>query len=117
MVWGSMAAAGVGSFVSIQPKIDRWVYLDIIKNDLKSDAAKLKLGNNWIFQKGRDPKHTAYVVKSWLFNNVPKQLHSTPKSPDFNPIEHVWDYLDRQIRKHRLTNVNMLKKYLTRRME
>ena len=67
-----------GELVFIQPKMDRWVYLDIIKNNLKSDAAKLKLGNNWIFQQDRDPKHTAYVVKSWLLYNVPKQLHSPP---------------------------------------
>ena len=50
MVWGSMAAARVGSLVFIQPKMNRWVYLDIIKNSLKSDAAKLKFGNNWIFK-------------------------------------------------------------------
>lgn len=113
MVWGSMAAAGVGSLVFIQPKMDRWVYLDIIKSNLKSDAAKLKLGNNWIFQQDQDPKHTAHVVKSWLLYNVPKQLHSPPQSPDLNPIEHVWDYLDRhRIRKHRITNVNMLKNIL-----
>ena len=52
MVWGSMAAAGVESLLFIQPKMDCWLYLDIIKNNLKSDAAKLKLGNNWIFQQG-----------------------------------------------------------------
>ena len=80
MVWGTMAAAGVESFVFIQPKMDCWVYLEIIKNNLKSDAAKLKLGNNWIFQQDRDPKHTAYVVKSWLLYNVSKQLHSPPQS-------------------------------------
>ena len=112
MVWGSMAAAGVGSLVFIQPKMDRWVYLDIIKNNLKSDAAKLNLGNSWIFQQDRDPKHTAYVVKSWLLYNVPKQLYSPPQSLDFNPIEHVWGYLDRQVRKHRITNFNMLKSIL-----
>ena len=68
-------------------------------------------------------KHTAYVVKSWLLYNVPlqnncflmhvaKQLLSPPQSPDFNPIEYMWDYLDRQFRKHRITNVNMLKNIL-----
>ena len=72
MVWGSMAEAMVGSLVFIQPKMDRWVYLDIIKNNLKPDAAKLKLENNWIFQQDRDQKHTAYVVKLWLLYNVPK---------------------------------------------
>ena len=72
--------------------------MDIIKNNLKSDAAKLKLGNNWIFQKDRDPKHTAYFVKPWWLYNAPKQLHSPPQSPDFNQIENVWDYLDRQVR-------------------
>ena len=92
--------------------MDCWVYLEIIKNNLKSDAAKIKLGNNWIFQQDRDPKHTAYVVKSWLLYNVPKQLHSPPQSPDFNPIEHAWNYLGRKVRKHRITNINMLKNIL-----
>lgn len=112
MVWGSMSASGVGNLVFIKPNMDRWVYLDILKNNLKTDAAKLELGNNWIFQQDQDPKHTAHIIKSWLLYNVPKQLNSPPQSPDLNPIEHIWDYLERQIRKHRITNADQLKQSL-----
>lgn len=112
MVWGSMAAAGVGSLVFINDTMDRWVYLNILKQYLCADAEKLSLGEQWVFQQDQDPKHTAYIVKEWLLYNVPKQLHSPPQSPDLNPIEHVWDYLDRKIRHHHITNKETLKAVL-----
>ena len=76
---------------------------------MKKNATTLGLGNNWIFQQDQDPKHTAHVVREWLLYNVPKQLHSPPQSPDLNPIEHVWDYLEKSIRKHNISSKESLK--------
>lgn len=50
MVWGCMSAAGVGNLVFIETTMDRHVYLNMLKANLKSSATKLGLSSNWIFQ-------------------------------------------------------------------
>ena len=56
-------------------------------------------------------KHSAYNVRNWLLYNCPLIIQTPPQSPDLNPIEHLWEHLDRKIRQnHRITNKNSLKK-------
>lgn len=109
MVWGCMAASGVGNLVIIEQIMDKNVYLNILKSNLKESAAKLGLGTTFIFQQDNDPKHTAHIVKEWLLYNTPKQLKTPPQSPDMNPIEHLWDYLERKIRSHQISSKEALK--------
>lgn len=47
-----------------------------------------------------------------IVQHIPKQLHSPPQSPDINPIEHLWDYVERKLKNHRITSKQMLKKAL-----
>ena len=65
-----------------------------------------------IFQHDNDPKHTAHIVKNWLDENVPNQLHSPPQSPDMNPIENLWGYLDQKLRANNIRNKDHLKECL-----
>lgn len=43
---------------------------------------------------------------------MPHQLHSPPQSPDMNPIENLWDELDRRVRKRTIKNKQDLKNAL-----
>ena len=81
------------------------MYIDILKQNLRSSAIKMDTGNQFIFQQDNVPKHTARKAKEWLLYNTPKQLHSPPQSPDINPIENLWFYLDIQLRKRQKKNL------------
>jgi hypothetical protein len=71
--------------------MNRFGYLNILKNNLKQSARKFGLDRCFVFQQDNDPKHTSLIVREWLLYNDPKQLKSPPQSPDMNPIDHLWD--------------------------
>lgn len=117
MVWGAMAASGAGELQFIETTMDRFGYLDILQQKLHASAQKLDLGQNFIFQHDCDPKHTAKIVKEWLLYHVPHQLHTPPQSPDLNPIEHLWELLERRIRQYDITSKPILKQKLLEEWE
>lgn len=78
MVWGCMAASGVGNLEIIESTMDRWGYLNFLKNNMKQSAEKLGLSDTFWFQQDNDPKHTAEIVRLWLLYNAPRQLKTPP---------------------------------------
>lgn len=112
MIWGCMASNGVGRMEFIESTMDKYAYLNILKRNLKQSAEELGLGSDYYFQQDNDPKHTAHILKLWLLYNVPNQLRTPPQSPDLNPIEHLWDSLERKIRQRTITSKSMLKDVL-----
>ncbi|GFV46016.1 transposable element Tc1 transposase [Trichonephila clavipes] len=89
MVWGCVAALGMGKPVFIDGIMHKMAYLNILQNNLKESADKLGLGSNFIFQQDNDPKHTEFVVKEWLLYHCGNQLNTLPQSPDLNVIKNL----------------------------
>ena len=106
-------SAGVGAnLVFVETIMDRYVYLNLLKANLKCSVTKTSLSSNWIIQQDNDRKYKARILKEWLFYNIPKQLYSSPQSPDINPIENLWDELDQRDRKNKISNKEYLKRAL-----
>lgn len=109
MVWGAMAAGGVGNLVFVETTMDKFSYLNILKENLRASATNLGISDDYRFLHDNDPKHTSMVVREWLLYNVKQVVPHPPQSPDLNPIEHLWGILEKKIRQHKITNKQMLK--------
>lgn len=112
MVWGCFAASGVGSLVFIDGIMNAAMYIDILKENLHKSAEKLGIRQSFHFYQDNDPKHKAYDTKSWLLYNCPKVMETPPQSPDCNPIENLWEYLETKVRQHTISSKVELKKIL-----
>ncbi|CAF4601995.1 unnamed protein product [Rotaria sp. Silwood2] len=111
-VWGAFAWNGVGNLFFINGNMTGEVYKNILEQNLIQSATKLNLGREMVFQHDNDPKHTSRIVKNWLDKNGIKRLVWPPFSPDMNPIEHLWDELERRMKKHQPKNENQLRDIL-----
>lgn len=109
MVWGCMSASGVGRLQFIDSNMDKWMYLDILKRNLQPSVQQLGLGSGWYFYGDNDPKHTAKICKEYLLYNAPHVIDTPPQSPDLNVIEHLWQELEKRVRKRTITNKTQLK--------
>ncbi|GFX23628.1 transposable element Tc1 transposase [Trichonephila clavipes] len=112
MVWGCMAASGVGKLVFLDGIMYKMAYLNILQNNLKESADKLGLGSNFIFQQDNDPKHTVFVAREWLLYHCRNQHNTPPQSPDLNVIENLWSHLESAVQKHQITSKEQLKSVL-----
>jgi hypothetical protein len=89
MVWGCFSAAGLGKLIFINGVMDRFKYIDILKDGLLPSAAEMGLNVNFQFHRDNVPKHNAHDAHLWLLYNCPKVTKTPPQSPDLNPIENL----------------------------
>lgn len=90
------------------------MYREILDQNLLQSVKKLKMDKDWVFQLDNDPKHKSSIVTIWLNRNHIEQLVWPSFSPDMNPIEHLWDEIERRMKKEQPKNENELKESLTR---
>lgn len=114
-VWGCFGKNMVGDIVKIDGILRKEQYLNILIEHAVPSGSRL-IGSNFIFMQDNDPKHTAKLCKNYLETlereNALKIMHWPPQSPDLNPIEKLWDELDRKVREKCPTSQKDLWKYL-----
>ncbi len=60
----------------------------------------LCLIEEYTFQDDNAPCHAANLTKTWKENNSINCFSWSAQSSDLNPIENLWDELERNVRKH-----------------
>jgi transposase len=112
--WGCMSSSGLGNFVFIDGNMTGEVYRSILQENLFDSVKKLNLGGKWIMQHDNDPKHRAHIVTKWLDEKGVERLKWPSFSPDLNPIEHIWDEVERRMKTEKPKNETELKQALLR---
>lgn len=107
-VWGCFSAQGVGRLYRINGILEKHQFHSILVNQMIPSAKKLFPSGQFSFQQDNDPKHTAIINQRYLKNKNVSVLEWPSQSPDLNPIENLWAYMDRQMKNRHPQNEDEL---------
>lgn len=107
MVWGCITSEGVGKILKITNSMNSKEYCDTLKEGLFETLNMYNMNpNDVLFMQDNATCHTSKETKNWLNINKIVLFEAPANSPDMNPIENVWSYLEKKIRSIKLGYLN-----------
>lgn len=111
MIWGCFGGGRVGRIHRIHGIMNKEMYRDILENVAVPSGEQL-FKSEYTFMHDNDPKHASKLCKGYLDDlqnsGVLKVMNWPAQSPDLNPIELLWEEMDRNVREKQPTSINSL---------
>ena len=109
MVWGAMAAGGVGQLCFLKSNVNGEVYQQVLEYFVLSAGEEIFRFADFMFQQDLVPAHSARSIMRWLEDHGIEVLPWPANSPDLNPIESLWGLVKRKMSKERPSTQEELK--------
>ena len=113
-MWGCFAGDTVCDLFRIQGTLNQHGHHSILQR--YAIPCGLGLVGRFDFQQVNDPKHTSRLCKGYLTkkesDGVRHQMTWPPQLPDLNPIEMIWDELDRRVKEKQPTSAKHMRELL-----
>ncbi len=100
MIWGFISFKGRRKIYKVDGMMNQHKYVDLLHENFLDDALEcgVKL-SDVIFQQDNAPCHKTKKVLKWFSDQNINVIEWPPQSPDLNPIENLWNFLDSLVRK------------------
>ena len=99
-IWACFCASGLGYCYIYNETLDAKAFVRILDTHLLASADLLFTESprrQWWYLQDNAPTHTARVTRKWLHDHGITCLDFPPYSPDLNPIENVWQDVERRV--------------------
>ena len=111
MVWGCFAGSRVGDLFRVRGTLNQNGYHSILQRHAIPSGMRL-VGQGFILQQDNDPKHKSKLCQNYLAKKEQagklENMEWPAQSPDLNPIELVWDEMDRRVKAKQPTSATHL---------
>ncbi|KAK3535325.1 hypothetical protein QTP70_007940 [Hemibagrus guttatus] len=98
LLWSVFCWETLGPAIHVDVTLTRSTYLSIAADHVHPFMETLFPDGCGLFQQDNAPCHKAEMVQEWFDDhNNQFEVLTPPNSPDLNPIQNLWDVLDKQV--------------------
>lgn len=114
-IWACFSSAGVGYSYIYNQSMSAKEYVNIISTHLLPSADSLFTESpreQWYYLQDNAPVHKSKLATKWFHDNGITCIDFPPYSPDLNPIENLWEDIEKRVEKRQPKTVEEIQDVL-----